>query len=85
MDFEVTFPEEYIGDVVGDLNSKRCKIASITQRANAKVVRGYVPLAEMFGYATVIRSLTKGRGTYTMEPSHYSEVPLDIAVKIIGK
>ena len=85
MDTEAIIPEEFLGDVIGDLNSRRAQIKSIIQRANAKVLRGHVPLAEMFGYATALRSLTQGRGTYTMEPSFYAEVPLDILEKIIGK
>ncbi len=85
MDTEVIIPDEYMGDVIGDLNSRRAQIKSITQRANARVVRGFTPLAQMFGYATALRSLTQGRGTYTMEPSFYAEVPLDILEKIVGK
>lgn len=85
MDTEVIIPEEFLGDVIGDLNSRRAQIKSTAQRANARVIRGNVPLAEMFGYATSVRSLTQGRGTYTMEPSFYAEVPLDILEKIIGK
>ncbi|MFH1479100.1 MAG: elongation factor G [Candidatus Omnitrophota bacterium] len=85
MDIEVIFPEEYTGDVIGDLNSRRCKIEEITQSGSLKIVRGDVPLAGMFGYATAIRSLTQGRASYTMEPSHYAEVPSNIAEKIMGK
>jgi elongation factor G len=85
MRLEVIFPEEYTGDVIGDLNSRRSKIHEISQRGNAKLVKASVPLAEMFGYATAIRSLTQGRASYTMEPSHYAEVPLNIAERIIGK
>ena len=84
MSLEVMFPEEYTGDAIGDLNSRRCKINDITQIGVSKVVKGDVPLAEMFGYATAIRSLTQGRASYTMEPSHYAEVPSNIASKIIG-
>ncbi|MGB2706435.1 MAG: elongation factor G [Candidatus Omnitrophota bacterium] len=83
MDLEVTTPEEYLGDVLGDLNSRRGKIESINQRGSAKVINSLVSLAEMFGYATVVRSLTQGRATYTMEPSFYQEVPDNIAEKII--
>ncbi|MDP2942363.1 MAG: elongation factor G [Candidatus Omnitrophota bacterium] len=84
MEIEVTIPEEFLGQVIGDINSRRAKIESIKQRANAKVLAGTVPLAEMFGYASALRSLTQGRGTYTMEPSCYSEVPKQIAEKIIS-
>lgn len=85
MDTEVVIPEEFLGDVIGDLNSRRAQIKSIAQKANTKIIRGYIPLAEMFGYATILRSLTQGRGTYTMEPSFYAEAPLNILEKIIGK
>ena len=83
MDMEDTTPDEYMGDVIGDLNSRRAKIESIEQRGNVKIIRALAPLSEMFGYATVIRSLTQGRATYTMEPSFYQEVPKHIAQKII--
>jgi elongation factor G len=82
MSIEVVTPEEYLGDVIGDLNSRRAKIESITQRGNAKLVKGLVPLSEVCGYATSIRSLTQGRATYTMEPSCYQEVPKNIMEKI---
>ena len=85
MALEVIFPEQYTGDVIGDLNSRRCKIREISQRGNAKAVKCDAPLAEMFGYATAIRSLTQGRASYTMEPSHYAEVPLNIADKVIKR
>jgi len=84
MDMEATTPEEFLGDVIGDLNSRRCKIQSIKQRGNAKAIRGFVPLSEMFGYATGLRSLTQGRATYTMEPSYYQEVPSNIYQEIIS-
>ncbi len=78
MMLEVVVPEEYVGQVIGDLNSRRCKILEMDQRANVKVVRGEVPLAQMFGYATIIRSLTQGRATYTMAPLKYQEVPKNL-------
>jgi len=83
MNIEVTTPEEYMGDVIGDLSSRRCKIESMTQKGNVKAIRGFVPLSEMFGYATTSRSLTQGRATFMMEPSYYAEVPKMIAEKII--
>ena len=83
MDLEVATPEEYLGDVLGDLSSRRAKVESIDQKGNSKVIRAFVPLAQMFGYATVVRSLTQGRASYTMEPSFYKEVPSNIADKII--
>ncbi len=85
MSIEVVLPEEYMGAVVGDLNSRRAKIEHMEQKANRKTIKGTIPLSGMFGYATVLRNLTQGRGTYTMEPSHYKEVPKGIAEKIIGE
>jgi elongation factor G len=84
MDMEIVVPEEYMGQVIGDLNSRRAKITSISTRINVRVIRSYVPLAEMFNYATIIRSLTQGRASYIMEPSYYAEVPSHIAEKIMG-
>lgn len=83
MNLEVTVPDSYMGDIIGDLNSRRAKIESIQDRANLKVIRCFAPLSQMFGYATAIRSLSQGRATYTMEPSYYQEVPKNIAEKII--
>ncbi len=85
MKVEVVIPEEYMGDVMGDINSRRGRIESMDQRGNARVIVGYVPLAEMFGYATDLRSRTQGRGQYTMQFSHYEEVPKSIAEKIMNK
>lgn len=85
MKVEVTVPEEYMGDVIGDINSRRGRIEGMEARGGAQVIRGYVPLAEMFGYATDLRSKTQGRGVYTMQMSHYEEVPQNIAEKIISK
>ncbi len=84
MDMEIDVPEEYLGTVIGDLNSRRAKIISLTTRANVRAIRAYVPLAEIFNYATVSRSLTQGRASYTMEPSFYAEAPSHIADKIIA-
>lgn len=75
MKVEVTVPEDYMGDVIGDLNAKRGRIQQMSDRTNIKVVDAQVPLAEMFGYATNLRSMTQGRGNYTMEFDHYEEVP----------
>ncbi len=82
MDMEITVPEEYMGYVVSDLNSRRAKIISLGQRTNVKVIRSDIPLSEVFNYATTLRSLTQGRASYVMEPSHYAEVPSHIAQKI---
>jgi len=84
MDLEVTVPEEYMGQIIGDLNSRRAKIVAINQRVNVRAIRAYIPLAEVFNYATISRSLTQGRVSYTMEPSYYAEVPSHIAEKIVG-
>jgi len=82
MDMEVTTPEEFMGAVIGDLSSRRAKIVSINPRANVRAIRADIPLAEIFNYATVMRSLTQGRASYTMEPSFYAEVPSHIVEKI---
>ena len=84
MKVEVTVPEDYMGDVIGDLNSRRGKIEGMSALGNAQVVNGYVPLAEMFGYATDLRSNTQGRGVYTMEVHHYEPVPKSIQEKLSG-
>ncbi len=85
MQVEVVTPEDYMGDVIGDLNSRRGKVQSMEKRGNTQVVRALVPLSEMFGYATDLRSKTQGRATYTMQFSHYEEVPKNIAEGIISK
>lgn len=85
MKVEVTIPEEYMGDVMGDLNSKRGRIQQMSDRGNAKIIDAHVPLAEMFGYATNLRSMTQGRGNYVMEFDHYEEVPNNVAEEIIAK
>jgi elongation factor G len=82
---EVVVPEKYMGDVIGDLNSRRGKIASMESKNKVQHIKANVPLAEMFGYSTSLRSLTQGRGNYSMEPSHYEEIPRQIANKILEK
>lgn len=82
---EVEVPEEYMGDVIGDLNRRRGQINSMDDRMGLKIVNAFVPLAEMFGYSTDLRSATQGRGTYTMEFDHYGEVPNNIAKEIMEK
>ena len=84
MKVEVVVPEEYMGDVIGDLNGRRGRVEGMEPRNNAQVVRGYVPLAEMFGYATDLRSKTQGRATHTMQFSHYEQAPKNITKEIIG-
>lgn len=85
MKVEVIVPEEYMGDVMGDINSRRGRIEGMETRSGAQVIRGFVPLSEMFGYATDLRSKTQGRGTYTMQFDHYESIPNSIADKILGK
>ncbi len=85
MKVEVTVPEEYMGDVLGDINSRRGKIEGMEARSGAQVIRGFVPLSEMFGYATDLRSRTQGRAVYSMETDHFEEVPKSIAEKILGE
>jgi elongation factor G len=85
MSVEVVTPDEYMGDVIGDLNSRRGKVHSMEKRGNAQVVKSSVPLSEMFGYATDLRSKTQGRATYTMQFSHYEDVPKNISETIISK
>jgi len=85
MKVEVTVPEEYMGDIMGDINSRRGRVEGMDSRAGAQVIRGYVPLSEMFGYSTSLRSRTQGRGTYSMELNSYEEVPKSIAQEIIAK
>ena len=83
MKVEVIIPDNFLGDAMGDLMSKRAQIDNTSDRPNLKVIDAHVPLAEMFGYATQLRSITQGRGTYTMEFAHYNEVPKNIAQNII--
>lgn len=85
MKVEVVVPEEYMGDVIGDINSRRGRIEGMEPRSNMQVIRGFVPLAQMFGYATDLRSKTQGRGTYVMQFSHYEETPKNIAEEIVAK
>jgi len=85
MKVEITTPEEYMGNVIGDLNSKRGQIEEMTDRANIKLVNAHVPLAEMFGYSTALRSMSQGRANYSMEFSHYNEVPRNILEEIKAK
>ncbi len=85
MSVEVTTPEEYLGDVMGDLNSRRGKIDGFSARKDAQIIKSHVPLSEMFGYATVLRSMTQGRAIYSMQFDHYAEVPKSIADEIAEK
>ena len=85
MKIEITVPDEYMGDVMGDLNARRGRIEGMEARSNTQVIRGFVPLSEMFGYATDLRSKTQGRGVYTMQSDHFEEVPKNVAEEIIAK
>ncbi len=85
MKVEATTPDQFMGDVVGDLSSKRGQIENMGERGEVKIIEAFVPLAAMFGYATQLRSMTQGRGNYTMEFDHYQEVPKNIADEIVGK
>jgi elongation factor G len=83
MDVEITTPEEYFGDVMGNVSSKRGQIRDSEERGTAKLVRCFIPLSEMFGYATELRSLTQGRASYSMQFDHYEKVPGGVAQEII--
>jgi len=85
MDVEVVTPADYMGDVIGDLSARRGKIGGMTQRADAHVVAASVPLSEMFGYSTTLRSMSQGRAVYSMQFSHYQEVPKQKAEEIVSK
>jgi len=85
MAVEVEAPEEYTGDVIGNLNSRRGRIENMEDRTGARVVTAKVPLAEMFAYSTTLRSMTQGRGTYTMQFSHYEEAPKSVSDEIVAK
>jgi len=84
MEVEVTTPEDYMGDIVGDLNRRRGKVMGMSDRGNAKIIEAEVPLSEMFGYSTNVRSMSQGRATYSMQFKHYEEVPANIAKEIIA-
>ena len=85
MRVEVVVPEEYMGDVIGDLNSRRGHIQGMESRGGSQIIRSQVPLAEMFGYATELRSRTQGRGSFSMHFSHYAEVPAQVAEEIVAR
>ena len=84
MDVEVVTPAEYMGDIIGDLSSRRGKVGGMTERAGARVIGASVPLGEMFGYSTTLRSLSQGRAVYTMQFAHYEEVPKSKAEEIMA-
>jgi elongation factor G len=84
VEVEVVLPEEYLGDVIGGLNSRRGKVSEMEARSGSQVVKATVPLSEMFGYATDLRSATQGRATYSMQFSHYEEVPQHVRDEVVG-
>jgi elongation factor G len=84
MDVEVVVPDDYLGDVIGNLNSRRGKIMSIEARAGVQLIRAHVPLSEMFGYATDLRSLSQGRASYTMQFLRYEETPRNISEEVVA-
>src|SRR5207245_9119030 len=85
MSVEVVVPEEYMGDIIGDLNSRRGRIEGMEHRAGSQVIKSIVPLAEMFGYATHMRSSTQGRATYSMHFARYEEAPRSVSEEIIAR
>ena len=85
MKVEIVTPEQYMGDVIGDLNSKRGQVSEMVDRAGAKVIHAEVPLSEMFGYATALRSMTQGRASYSMEFAKYQEVPKSVEEELKKK
>ena len=84
MKVEVTTPEEYMGDVIGDINGRRGRIEGMEDIGGGKMIKGFVPLAEMFGYSTDLRSKTQGRGNYSMFFEHYEKVPKNVQEKVIS-
>ena len=84
MKLEISVPEDFFGDVLGDINSRRGHVSGVEARGKLQIIRATVPLAESFGYATQLRSLTQGRGTYSMEFDHYAQVPPDVTERITG-
>jgi elongation factor G len=85
MSVEVTTPDEYMGDVIGDLNSRRGRVGGMDQRGNSQIVRAHVPLSEMFGYSTDLRSRTQGRATYSMQFDSYQQTPASVQEEIVAR
>lgn len=85
MNVEVVTPDDFMGDVIGDLNARRGQIQGMESRSGAQVVKAFVPLASMFGYATDLRSATQGRATYSMEFDHYAPLPNNLAEELVAK
>jgi len=85
MNVEIITPEEHMGNVIGDLNSRRGRVGKIEHRAKSLIIHAHVPLAEMFGYATGLRSLTQGRASYSMEPENFEKVPENVLAQLLDK
>ena len=85
MKVEITTPEDFMGDVIGDINAKRGRVENMEDRSGVKVIQSFIPLSEMFGYATSLRSMTQGRASYAMEFDHYADVPHNVAEELMGK
>ncbi len=85
MKLEIVTPEAYMGDIIGDLHRRRGDIKGMESKSGARVIHAFVPLAEQFGYVTILRTLSSGRATSTMEFSHYEEVPLTLAEKVLSE
>jgi elongation factor G len=85
MKLEVVCPDEHTGDIINDINSRRGRIEGIDMRGNLKVIDAFVPLSEVFGYATSVRSMSQGRATHTLQVSHYEAVPREITERIVGR
>jgi elongation factor G len=85
MKVEVASPDEFFGDVLSDISSRRGQVIDVDHRGHLRVITGHIPLAETFGYATALRSITQGRASYTMEFDHYQEVPASIAEQVSGR
>src|SRR5438876_620299 len=84
MRIEVNVPDEFTGDVIGDLSARRAQVGGMERRGDSQAIHATVPLSEMFGYATSLRSMTRGRGTFTMEFAHYDQVPRNVAEKVLS-
>jgi elongation factor G len=85
MDLEIVTPDDYLGDVVGDINARRGKIEGMEMRSGSRVIKIHVPMAEMFGYATALRTLTQGRGVFTLEFAQYDRTPAGVQHEIIAR
>jgi elongation factor G len=85
MKLEIVTPDEYVGGLVGDINSRKGRVEALELKGSSRVIRAFVPLAEMFGYATVLRTITQGRGSFSLEFSRYDQTPPDVQEEIIAR